>query len=175
MKTSLILLTLLTAVAAAAANDEMYPPAPAAQKAIQIDGRGFTINGQRTYVASGSIHYPRVPHDLWRDRLLRLKRAGFNTVETYAFWNFHEPRENEWDFSGRQGFRGLPQHGPRTRPVCDCPRRPLRLRRMGFGRIPDVAEIQAAIQSPHRRPGLPGLERSLVRQDPAHRRRAPDP
>ena len=42
----------------------------------------------------------RVPHELWRDRLLRLKRAGFNTVETYAFWNFHEPRENEWDFTG---------------------------------------------------------------------------
>jgi len=89
---------------AAAANDLMYPPAPAAQKAIQIDGQGFTINGRRTYVASGSIHYARVPHELWRDRLLRLKRAGFNTVETYAFWNFHEPRENEWDFSGDHDF-----------------------------------------------------------------------
>ena len=41
---------------------------------------------------------------LWRDRLLRLKRAGFNTVETYAFWNFHEPRENEWDFTGDKDF-----------------------------------------------------------------------
>ena len=42
--------------------------------------------------------------DLSRDRLLRLKRAGFNTVETYAFWNFHEPRENEWDFTGDKDF-----------------------------------------------------------------------
>ena len=99
MKTLAILLTLSIA-SAAAANDEMYPPAPAAQKAIRVDGRGFTINGQPTYVASGSIHYARVPHELWRDRLLRLKRAGFNTVETYAFWNFHEPRENQWDFTG---------------------------------------------------------------------------
>ena len=81
-------------------NDLMYPPAPVAEKAIKIDGQGFVINGRRTYVASGSIHYARVPHELWRDRLLRLKRAGFNTVETYAFWNFHEPRENQWDFSG---------------------------------------------------------------------------
>ena len=103
MKTSAILLT-LSLLTVAAANDEMYPPAPAAQKAIQIDGRGFTINGQPTYVASGSIHYARVPRGLWRNRLLRLKRAGFNTVETYAFWNFHEPRENQWDFTGDKDF-----------------------------------------------------------------------
>ena len=30
----------------------------------------------------------------------KMKRLGFNTVQTYAFWNFHEPKENEWDFSG---------------------------------------------------------------------------
>lgn len=99
MKHLAVVLPLLLATAAAA-NDLMYPPAPAAQKAINIDGHGFIINGQRTYIASGCIHYPRVPHELWRDRLLRLKRAGFNTVQTYAFWNFHEPRENQWDFSG---------------------------------------------------------------------------
>ena len=100
MKHLSIILALSTLSTAALANDLMYPPAPAAQAAIKIDGQGFIINGQRTYIASGCIHYPRVPRDLWRDRLLRLKRAGFNTVQTYAFWNFHEPRENEWDFTG---------------------------------------------------------------------------
>ncbi len=81
-------------------NDRMYLPAPAAKAAIDIDGRGFIIHGQRAYVASGSIHYARVPHELWRDRLLRLQRASFNCVQTYAFWNFHEPRENAFDFAG---------------------------------------------------------------------------
>ena len=104
MRIFAILLTLLAAAAAAVANDEMYPPAPAAEAMIHEDGRGFTINGQFVYVASGSIHYARVPRALWRDRLLRLKRAGFNTVETYAFWNFHEPRENQWDFTGDKDF-----------------------------------------------------------------------
>ena len=102
MKSCVLTLILLTAAATAMANDELYPPAPAAQSAIQIDGQGFIIHGQRTYIASGCIHYPRVPRALWRDRMLRLKRAGFNTVQTYAFWNFHEPRENEWDFSGEK-------------------------------------------------------------------------
>jgi beta-galactosidase len=46
------------------------------------------------------MHYPRVPPELWHDRLLRLKRGGFNTVQTYAFWNFSEPREGQFDFTG---------------------------------------------------------------------------
>jgi beta-galactosidase len=79
----------------------MFPPAPAASAFINFDGRGFLVNGKRTFIVSGSLHYPRVPRALWEDRLLKFKRAGFNTVQTYAFWNFHEPRQGEWDFTGR--------------------------------------------------------------------------
>lgn len=91
---------ILAATAPAGKNDSIFPPAPAARDAIHFDGKGFVVKGKRTFINSGSIHYPRVPSPLWRDRLLRLKRGGFNTVETYAFWNFHEPRENEFDFTG---------------------------------------------------------------------------
>lgn len=82
------------------AIDGMFPPAAAAKRFIDFDGRGFLVNGKRTFLTSGSLHYARVPRELWRDRLLRMKRAGFNTVQTYVFWNFHEPREGTWDFSG---------------------------------------------------------------------------
>ena len=85
-------------------NDLMYPPTDAAKPFIDFDGAGFIINGQRTYLSSGSIHYPRVPHELWYDRLLRLKRANFAAVQTYTFWNFHEPQENQFDFSGDKDF-----------------------------------------------------------------------
>ncbi len=81
-------------------NDQIYPPAPAAKSSVDFDGAGFIINGQRTVLASGTIHYPRVPHELWTDRMLRMKQANFNGIETYAFWNLNEPRENEWDFTG---------------------------------------------------------------------------
>ncbi len=47
----------------------------------------------------GSIHYARVPRELWRDRLLKLKRAGFNTVQTYVFWNFQETKQGQIDFT----------------------------------------------------------------------------
>ena len=81
-------------------NDFMYPAVPAARHAIDFDGAGFQVAGDRLFLSSGSLHYPRVPHELWRDRLQRVKQAGFAAVETYAFWNYHEQKENIFDFQG---------------------------------------------------------------------------
>ena len=85
----------------ALANDHMFKPAPAAAPFINFDGRGFLVNGKRKFIVSGSMHYARVPRVLWRDRLLKMKRAGFNTVQSYLFWNAHEPEPGEFDFTGR--------------------------------------------------------------------------
>ncbi|MGI4788388.1 MAG: beta-galactosidase [Janthinobacterium lividum] len=96
-----VLLLLLGASArVASADDNIFPPAPAAASSISFDGRGFLIHGKRTFIASGGMEYARIPRALWRDRLLRLKRAGFNCVEIYTFWNYHEPRPGQFDFSG---------------------------------------------------------------------------
>ena len=62
----------------------------------------FYLNGEKFQVISGSIHYFRVVPEYWRDRLLKLKAMGCNTVETYIPWNFHEPKEGCFDFSGRK-------------------------------------------------------------------------
>jgi beta-galactosidase len=90
--------------AMAAKNDSMYQEQPAATSAITFDGRGFIINGQRTFVASGCMHYPRIPQALWHDRLLRLKRSGLDCVQTYVFMNYHSPSEGVYDFSGEKDF-----------------------------------------------------------------------
>ena len=82
------------------ADDGIFPPAPAARAAIDFDGRGFLLHGRRTPLISAGLEYARVPHALWRDRLQRLQRAGFNCVEIYTFWNWHEPQEGKFDFSG---------------------------------------------------------------------------
>ncbi|MFD2873314.1 beta-galactosidase [Mucilaginibacter ximonensis] len=81
-------------------NDHMFPAAPAAKPFVDYDARGFLINGKRTFIASAGMEYARVPRALWRDRLLRLKRAGFNAVEMYTFWNYHEPKEGQFNFTG---------------------------------------------------------------------------
>jgi beta-galactosidase len=81
-------------------NDHIFPAAATARSFIDFDSKGFLVNGQRVFLVSAGIEYARVPRALWRDRLLRLQRAGFNCVEIYTFWNFHEPREGVFEFGG---------------------------------------------------------------------------
>ncbi|MBL7776373.1 MAG: beta-galactosidase, partial [Saprospiraceae bacterium] len=45
-------------------------------------------------------HFQRIPRAYWRDRLLKAKALGLNTVATYVFWNALEPKPGRWDFSG---------------------------------------------------------------------------
>jgi beta-galactosidase len=104
-----VLLILFAVLLPAIADETMFGPAPEAKPFIDFDGKGFIINGQRTFLVSGSIHYPRVPRALWYDRLLRLKRGGFNTVQSYVFWNYHEPVENQFDFSGEKDYEAYLQ------------------------------------------------------------------
>ncbi len=104
-KCALALIVLLAsacvgACAGDAYNDHMFPPAPGARSAINFDTHGFLIHGKRVFLVSAGMEYARVPRALWHDRLLRLKRAGFNCVEMYTFWNSHEPQEGQFDFSG---------------------------------------------------------------------------
>ncbi len=60
----------------------------------------FYLDGEKFQIISGSIHYFRVVPQYWRDRLLKLKAMGLNTVETYIAWNVHEKRKGQFDFSG---------------------------------------------------------------------------
>ncbi len=80
-------------------RDEIFPPKAAAQDAIHWENGYFVINGKPAFISSGSIHYARVPRELWRERIWRLKMMGFNAVQSYIFWNASEPKEGQWDFS----------------------------------------------------------------------------
>ncbi|TNJ64126.1 beta-galactosidase [Paenibacillus hemerocallicola] len=51
-------------------------------------------------IVSGAMHYFRTVPEYWRDRLLKLKACGFNTVETYVAWNLHEPKPGAFCFEG---------------------------------------------------------------------------
>jgi beta-galactosidase len=66
---------------------------------IEIKGRDILINGVPTQIRSGAMHYFRIHPDYWRDRLVKLRQCGLNTVETYMCWNLHEKQEGKFDFS----------------------------------------------------------------------------
>ncbi len=55
-------------------------------RAVHFDptGRHFIVEGKQKLILSGAIHYFRVVPAYWEDRLLKLKAAGLNTVETYV-------------------------------------------------------------------------------------------
>ena len=68
---------------------------------ISYDRYSLRINGRRAFIRSGAMHYFRLPgRDLWRDRLFKLKAAGYNTVDLYFCWNYHSPAPGVYDFTG---------------------------------------------------------------------------
>ncbi|ACS99842.1 glycoside hydrolase family 35 protein [Paenibacillus sp. JDR-2] len=67
---------------------------------LTIQGKQLMLNDRPFRIIAGAIHYFRVVPEYWRDRLLKLKACGFNTVETYVPWNFHEPEEGRFVFEG---------------------------------------------------------------------------
>ncbi|MES2263006.1 MAG: beta-galactosidase family protein [Pseudomonadota bacterium] len=67
---------------------------------FEISGDRFLLGGEPFRVLSGAMHYFRIVPQQWRDRLLKLKAMGLNTVETYVAWNLHEPSPGTFDFDG---------------------------------------------------------------------------
>ena len=65
---------------------------------FKIGEKDFLYNGESVHLISGAMHYFRVPKEYWRDRLLKIKACGCNTIETYTAWNLHEPNEGEFYF-----------------------------------------------------------------------------
>src|SRR5271166_777980 len=63
-------------------------------------GDQFLLDGKPFVIRSGAMHYPRVPRVYWRDRMRKMRALGLNTLETYVFWNLHEPAPGKFDFSG---------------------------------------------------------------------------
>ena len=77
------------------------PPVPQGPHTLRVNGDHFELDGKPFQIISGAIHYPRVPRAYWRDRLRKARAMGLNTVETYVFWNVHEPSPGQFDFSGQ--------------------------------------------------------------------------
>ena len=51
---------------------------------VGYDHRAITINGVRTMLISGAIHYPRSTPAMWPYIMKMAKNQGLNTVQTYT-------------------------------------------------------------------------------------------
>ncbi|KAJ8645058.1 hypothetical protein MRB53_006806 [Persea americana] len=68
---------------------------------VSYDHKAIIINGQRRILISGSIHYPRSTPEMWPDLIQKAKDGGLDVIQTYVFWNGHEPSPGEYYFEGR--------------------------------------------------------------------------
>jgi len=90
-------LLLSTCLAASAALPLAAVAAPAH---FAVENGQFLLDGKPYVIRSGEMHYPRIPHAEWRDRLRKARAMGLNTITTYAFWNVSEPEPGKFDFTG---------------------------------------------------------------------------
>ncbi|XP_064362517.1 beta-galactosidase isoform X2 [Dromaius novaehollandiae] len=67
---------------------------------IDYDCNCFVKDGRPFRYISGSIHYSRIPRYYWKDRLLKMKMAGLDAIQTYVPWNYHESQTGIYNFSG---------------------------------------------------------------------------
>ncbi len=85
------------------------------QRSFKIDpGRKtFLKDGEPFRYISGSLHYFRIPHQYWGDRMKKVRSAGFNAIQVYVEWNSHEPEFGVYDFKGQndlEHFMKLADH-----------------------------------------------------------------
>ncbi|KAL5820147.1 hypothetical protein ACOSQ4_023989 [Xanthoceras sorbifolium] len=67
---------------------------------VTYDGRSLIIDGQRKQQYSWSCNYCNTPQ-MWPSLIEKAKEGGLNVIQTYVFWNLHEPQPGQYDFSGR--------------------------------------------------------------------------
>jgi len=68
---------------------------------VSYDERSFIINGKRSILLGGSVHYPRLSPAQWPAIMSKALDDGLNHLEVYVFWNLHEPA---YDFSGKHVY-----------------------------------------------------------------------
>ncbi|AES95309.1 beta-galactosidase-like protein [Medicago truncatula] len=71
---------------------------------VTYDSNALIINGERRLIFSGAIHYPRSTVEMWPDLIQKAKDGGLDAIETYIFWDRHEPVRREYNFSGNLDF-----------------------------------------------------------------------
>lgn len=89
-------------------SETKNPQAQAARGVQIVEHSGYPelrLDGAPFFIHSASFFYYRIPRDQW-ESLLRIYRSeGINTIDLYIPWNWHEPKEGEFDFDGHTNPR----------------------------------------------------------------------
>ncbi|KAM7259720.1 hypothetical protein ACFE04_015461 [Oxalis oulophora] len=92
-----LLFLVYVSIASAGGDDDVVV---GKKQEVSYDSRSLIIDGKRELLYSGSIHYPRITPDKWPEILHKAKKGGLNIIQTYVFWNVHEPEKGKFNFEG---------------------------------------------------------------------------
>ena len=101
MLAGMVLMSSFTISSSMAAVPGQATVVPAAKSTFAIGDKTFLLNGKPFVVKAAEIHYPRIPRQYWEHRIKMCKALGMNTICIYIFWNLHEQREGQFDFTGQ--------------------------------------------------------------------------
>lgn len=75
---------------------------------VTYDRYSLKLDEKRVIIRAGAMHYFRLPGlALRRDRLRKLKAAGYNAVDLYIPWSFHAPAPGTFNFEGCRDLDAL--------------------------------------------------------------------
>lgn len=76
---------------------------------VELQSDGIFIHGEPLVLLTSSLFYFRLPAFEWRSRMRTLRALGYNAIDVYFPWNYHELAPGQWDFSGERDVRAFLQ------------------------------------------------------------------
>jgi beta-galactosidase len=74
-------------------------PVFAQKHSFALSPSAFLLDGRPFQIIGGELHPARIPREYWKHRIQMAKAMGCNTIAMYVFWNYHEPKEGQFDFT----------------------------------------------------------------------------
>ncbi|XP_050976571.1 beta-galactosidase-1-like protein 2 [Labeo rohita] len=67
---------------------------------LRMNSSQFNLGGKPFRILGGSLHYFRLPRAYWKDRMVKMKACGLNTLTVDVPWSLHQPEKGELHFQG---------------------------------------------------------------------------
>jgi hypothetical protein len=81
---------------------------PAGER-IDVNNYYLEQGGKPLFPVIGEFHYSRYPAAYWEESILKMKAGGIQVIGTYVFWNIHERKEGQFDWSNDLNLRAFLQ------------------------------------------------------------------
>ncbi len=93
----------LSSTALQSANRAAHMSNAPGMRGIRLMEDCLEIDGRKTFLISGEMHYFRAPKADWRRRMELFKEASGNCIATYIPWAVHEPQPGKFLFESGDG------------------------------------------------------------------------